>query len=71
MLSDVHNNRLNTLKDVVCCTSTGRDFHSDVVDRIKEFGKSSVLYVGTALSNGLHLWHGFMSDTGEGRRSVK
>ena len=38
-----HNSNLNTLKDVVCYTLTGREFHSVVVDKIKDFRRSSVL----------------------------
>ena len=65
-----HNSRLNTLKDVVCCTLTGREFHSVVVDKIKDFRRSSVLQLGISLSNGLRLWYGFLADTKGGTRSV-
>ena len=47
-----------------------REFHSVVVDKIKHFRRSSVLPLGTSLSDGLRLWYGFLADTKGVRRSV-
>ena len=48
----------------------GREFHSTVVDGMKEFQYSSVLHVVTSLSNGLRLWYGLMWATKGGKRSL-
>ena len=36
-MSNKDNDRLKTLKDVLCCTLMVREFHSAAVDGMKEF----------------------------------